>query len=327
MSKKTVALGGTFETIHRGHRLLLEKALEFDEVLIGLTSDEFVLSQKGRLTKSYDERKQELERLLSSHLPKIRITQIDDCHGFAVTDRNIDAIVVSSETFPTAQEINMRRQSSGMKPLSIIKIPLVYSSDLKKISSERISKGEIDLNGNRLKPLTVILGSTNPNKIEGTAMAFREMLGLDATVSGEKVETYTSQPFDRETIRSAIERAKLAWDSQHDYSVGIESGIFNFEDYSLDIAYAAVYDGETFTLGNSMGFQLPEQVIELVQKGSELGEVIDSLAGTKGIGNREGAISYLSNGKLKRIEMNVQAVKCALIPRVARTILEKEERF
>jgi pantetheine-phosphate adenylyltransferase len=37
-----VAVGGTFDKFHEGHRLLVEKAFQIgDKVLIGVTSDEF----------------------------------------------------------------------------------------------------------------------------------------------------------------------------------------------------------------------------------------------------------------------------------------------
>ncbi|MCK5414405.1 MAG: adenylyltransferase/cytidyltransferase family protein, partial [Thermoplasmata archaeon] len=47
-----VAVGGTFEIIHIGHRALLAKAFAVavgDEVLIGLTSDHLAKSTRGRM--------------------------------------------------------------------------------------------------------------------------------------------------------------------------------------------------------------------------------------------------------------------------------------
>ena len=67
MSKfKKVAVGGTFDKLHRGHLSLLSKAFEVgDKVVIGLSSDEFVSKMgKPHETAPYDERRRELEAYL-----------------------------------------------------------------------------------------------------------------------------------------------------------------------------------------------------------------------------------------------------------------------
>ena len=55
MRFKRVATGGTFDHIHAGHRQLLEKSFEAgDEVIIGLTSDEFVAKVGKKTEQNYD---------------------------------------------------------------------------------------------------------------------------------------------------------------------------------------------------------------------------------------------------------------------------------
>ncbi|MCX8166856.1 MAG: inosine/xanthosine triphosphatase [Candidatus Micrarchaeota archaeon] len=325
--KITAVLGGSFDYIHRGHLAILERALSYDFVHIGLTSDEFVLNNKGKLNRSYDERKEELEKVLGLQKHKVKITKIDDAYGFAVSEPNLDVIVVSSETLENAKKINMLRHSTGLKPLIIDKVPLVYGQDLKKISSTSIAQGTIDKEGKRLKPLLVSVGSENPNKIEGTKIAIKEMLKIDVEVIPKHVPTYTKQPFGEETIELAKHRAIQAFSFSRnlDYSVGIESGIFTLSGHSFDIAVASLYDGEQFYLGTSMGFELHEQILEKVHMGSELGNVIDELAKTKDLGKNEGAISFLSQGRMKRIEMNISAVKCAFIKKISEIVMDKHE--
>ncbi len=65
---RKVAVGGTFDELHRGHKALLAKAFEIGEhVLIGLTSDEFVAKMgKPHMTASYEERLKELEAFLKA---------------------------------------------------------------------------------------------------------------------------------------------------------------------------------------------------------------------------------------------------------------------
>ena len=65
---KKVAVGGTFDELHRGHKVLLQKAFEIgDRVLIGLCDDEFVKQLgKPHVTASYKERIEELKTFLTS---------------------------------------------------------------------------------------------------------------------------------------------------------------------------------------------------------------------------------------------------------------------
>ena len=68
MKKYTkVAVGGTFDELHRGHKALLDMAFEVgDKVVIGLSSDTFVSKMgKPHKTASYDERLKELLTFLA----------------------------------------------------------------------------------------------------------------------------------------------------------------------------------------------------------------------------------------------------------------------
>ena len=138
-----VCVGGTFDPLHRGHRALLEKAFEVsDHVLIGLTSDEMI-----KKTRKYQIRKKELEDYLErKKFKNFRIVKIDDGYGPSIY-ANFDAIVVSPETEKIAFEINRIRVKNGKKGLKIYVIPFVLADDKKTISSSRVKKGEIDIEG------------------------------------------------------------------------------------------------------------------------------------------------------------------------------------
>ena len=62
-----VAMAGTFDVLHRGHRKLLKQAFAIGgQVMIGVTTDEFARSlHKPHKFDPYLERKKQLERLLS----------------------------------------------------------------------------------------------------------------------------------------------------------------------------------------------------------------------------------------------------------------------
>jgi pantetheine-phosphate adenylyltransferase len=75
---------------------------------------------------------------------------LDDAYGVTLSDKRIDAIIVSDETEPRAHEINEKRKSLGMPPLPIVAVKMVLSEDHYPISSTRIWFEEIDREGNLL---------------------------------------------------------------------------------------------------------------------------------------------------------------------------------
>ena len=151
---ETVAVGGTFDLFHKGHRALLRKAFKVgNRVLIGLCSDDFVKKmRKPHGIASYAERLEELEKLLKKRgvLERAEISPLDDEYGLTLSDTRIDAIVVSAETEPRAHKINEKRKSLGMAALPIVVVKMVLSEDLYPISSTRIWFEEIDREGNLL---------------------------------------------------------------------------------------------------------------------------------------------------------------------------------
>ena len=151
---ETVAMGGTFDLFHRGHRALLLKAFEVGNlVLLGLCSDDFVnKTMKPHKIAPYAKRFEELKAFLRTNdiLERAEITPLNDAYGLTLSDARIDAIVVSEETEPRAHEINKKRQSLGMSPLPIVTVKMVLSEDHYPISSTRIWFEEIDREGNLL---------------------------------------------------------------------------------------------------------------------------------------------------------------------------------
>jgi len=151
---ETVAVGGTFDLFHSGHRALLMEAFEVgDHVLIGLCSDDFVKKmRKPHGIASYAKRLEELKNLLrkKGFLERAEIMPLDDAYGITLSDKRIDAIVVSEETEPRAHKINEKRKSMGMPPLPIVTVIMVLSEDHYPISSTRIWFEEIDREGHLL---------------------------------------------------------------------------------------------------------------------------------------------------------------------------------
>lgn len=146
-----VAIGGTFDALHRGHRELLRKAFAVGrKVIIGITSDQFVRRlHKPHKVDPYATRERDLARLLSRWELRSRaeIVPLHDRYGPTIENPHIQALVVSRRTIKTAYEINSMRKTNGLKSLAIVPIELILAEDGRPISSTRIRRGRIDREG------------------------------------------------------------------------------------------------------------------------------------------------------------------------------------
>jgi len=148
-----VCIGGTFDILHKGHKVLIDKAFSITSknglVTIGLTTDRYTVA-KIKNAFPFDVRKQKLiEYLKTKGYENYEIIPIEDKYGPTLSE-DFDAIVVSSETRKNAEEINRKRKQFGLKPLKIIEISIVLAEDNLPISSSRIKNGIIDEDGKRL---------------------------------------------------------------------------------------------------------------------------------------------------------------------------------
>lgn len=152
---RKVAVGGTFDQLHKGHKALLGKAFEVgDKVAVGITSDGFVAKLgKQHRTASFEERKRDVLAYLATQglANRVEITPLDDSFGLTITNQNLDAIVVSQETERIAWAINRKRQTVGNKPLDVVVVTMIPAENKIPISSTRIRRGEIDRNGHMLQ--------------------------------------------------------------------------------------------------------------------------------------------------------------------------------
>ncbi len=152
---RTVAVGGTFDQLHRGHKTLLQKAFEVGQkVLIGLCSDEFVgRMKKPHAAAPYDQRIEDLKIFLLIHgwLDRAKIVSLNDPYGATLSKGRVEALVVSKETEPTADVINDKRKKMSLPPLQIVVIEMVPSENQGSISTTRIRLGEIDRDGHVLR--------------------------------------------------------------------------------------------------------------------------------------------------------------------------------
>ena len=148
-----VALGGTFDPVHDGHRALFSRAFALGDVTVGLTSDDLAERTRHveRHVRSFEERRETLEAELASFAEafgqEYEIRRLEEPTGIAV-EPQFDHLVVSPETKPGGDRINAIRRERGLNALSVHVVPHVRAEDGGIISSTRIVAGEIDEHGN-----------------------------------------------------------------------------------------------------------------------------------------------------------------------------------
>lgn len=146
-------VGGTFDTLHAGHKRLLQQALDIgDTVVIGVTTDAMAAKTlKTHKIDGYRERVTAIEDFLEEQHARHRvvITPLDDPYGPALTDEEAEVLVVSRETAARAREINQLRRGRGLKSIKIRVVEMVLAADGAPISTTRIRCGEITREGNR----------------------------------------------------------------------------------------------------------------------------------------------------------------------------------
>ncbi|MDX8551093.1 phosphopantetheine adenylyltransferase [Methanospirillum sp. J.3.6.1-F.2.7.3] len=146
-----IMVGGTFDPLHDGHRLLIKRAFDLatpeGKVIIGLTSDSFA-NRKTHPIHPYAERHQDLVEFIGSlrTITRWEIEELHDQYG-STLDADFDALVVSEETFPVGKNINQKRRERGKPCIEIHMIRCVLAEDGRWISSTRIWRGEIDIHG------------------------------------------------------------------------------------------------------------------------------------------------------------------------------------
>ena len=152
---KKVAVGGTFDQLHKGHIALIEKALEIgNHVDIGLTTDEMVkVNPKDHPVAKFDDRRLNLLKFLfvSNAIKRVNIVPISDSYGSAIDDKKLDALVVSHNTLYRGKEINEIRDKKGLRPLKLVIIDDVLAEDGLPISSTRIRRCIIDKDGHLIQ--------------------------------------------------------------------------------------------------------------------------------------------------------------------------------
>ena len=171
----------------------------------------------------------------------------------------------------------------------------------------------------------VAVGTQNPVKTSAVEHILQRLFKEEFNVIQVDVDTgIPKQPIGlRQIIRGAVTRARQAISTTKnaELGIGVEAGLvktpYTITGY-VDMQFAAIIDARgNLTIGCGSGFEYPPAVVsEVLNKRKEVGDVMESLTGIDKIGERMGAIGYLSHGELDRCHLTEQALLMAFIPRI-----------
>ena len=146
-----VAMGGTFDVIHKGHLTLLSEAFSISaKVIIGLTSDDMALRKGKNLQNDYNKRLEVLLKTIKENFSntEFEISKLDNDFGPAILEKEVQALVVSGETSNQGDVLNQIRKQKTLPLVDVIEVPMVLAKDGLRISGTRIKNKEIDYDGN-----------------------------------------------------------------------------------------------------------------------------------------------------------------------------------
>lgn len=146
---ESVAVGGTFDHLHWGHKLLLSMTAytASKKVVVGVTGSELLVNKKyAEALDTYDARVKnvcEFINYLRPGLP-VEVYELTDMYGPTATVRELNALVVSLETKDGGGMVNEKRKELGFPPLDIIEVGLISSKISDKLSSTELRKEDLE---------------------------------------------------------------------------------------------------------------------------------------------------------------------------------------
>ena len=167
--------------------------------------------------------------------------------------------------------------------------------------------------------MKVLIGSTNPGKIEGARRAIAKFYGENVEIVGVKVPSNVSdQPVDDATYLGAHNRvvnlqayAKTN-NIDADLFMAVESGIANIFGNWMITNVAVIQDKYGYeSVGTSASFPVPKKHVNNVIENT-LGTVMDDLFTKHDLRSSTGGIGLLTHDFITRIDLNTQAFTMAL---------------
>lgn len=140
----TTAVGGTFDHIHDGHKILLLMTIFLTKrrMIVGITGPELLRNKKfSSVLEPYELRQNKVVEYIQKHMHHARfeVYQINDICGPTGYIADIQALVVSHESAKGGQFVNSYRQERGMPLLEVVAIDVIGTG----VSADNNWKGKL----------------------------------------------------------------------------------------------------------------------------------------------------------------------------------------
>lgn len=156
--------------------------------------------------------------------------------------------------------------------------------------------------------MNIVIGSTNQAKMTAVKNTFPE-----SDIQALRVPSGVAcQPIgDEETLIGAINRAKnVRKKYPQSYAIGLEGGVMYLQEELYLNSWGVIITptGKQYTAAGAR-IPLPSEFIQPINKGIELGELMDAYTKKQNIGQREGAIGIFTSAYLTRSDLFTQIMK------------------
>ncbi|TNV77819.1 hypothetical protein FGO68_gene2445 [Halteria grandinella] len=137
--KGGIAMGGTFDHLHNGHKLLLSQAMlcSNSRILCGVTTDALLKKKVyAQYLESFEARRQSVIDFCTKLNPRITsmpegkglVTfELDDPIGPTGTDSELEALVLTREVAKGGVMINEARERNSLHPLRLVFVDMILS--------------------------------------------------------------------------------------------------------------------------------------------------------------------------------------------------------
>nr|CAG4637116.1 EOG090X0864 [Ceriodaphnia reticulata] len=164
-----VVIGGTFDQLHSGHKMLISAAIlrAKKSLTIGVTDGVMIKTKKlWELIEPCHKRIERLKEFLMDVEPRLEynVVPITDPYGPTAYVPTLQLLVVSEETLKGGYKVNQLRQAKGLSILDIYSISVIDDSQASAEEENKISSSSFRkrLLGTHLKPPKVITSKSKP---------------------------------------------------------------------------------------------------------------------------------------------------------------------